>query len=169
MDNWNINSSELDSLIKTFEKAGNSIDSISQKAVEVGVLTVKSEMSKRIPRSIKHRPKEKGIQTWRNDKHAADDISISELTISIRGNRYRVVGPKNDDDPHFYIKFFETGKINIAGWKKKGDRLTTKQIKDWGTSYQPPRPFIEKAKAAVEAKVIEQMKQVILQEMGLND
>lgn len=169
MDNWNINSSELDSLIKTFEKAGNSIDSISQKAVDVGVLTVKSEISKKTPRSIKHRPKEEGIQKWRNDKHAAEDIAITESIISIRGNRYRVVGPRGGNSPHFYIKFFETGKKNIAGGKKKGDRLTAKQVQDWGTSYQPPRPFIEKAKAAVEDKVIEQMKQVILQEMGLND
>lgn len=162
VDNWGIDTSELDALVEQLDHAGADLERIARKAVDASVPIVRSEMSRLMPKSETPRQPSINIKTggirekWRTGRHAAEDIEAGKPKLSLRGSLYRVIGPSTgDNSPHFYMKFFEYGR---GVYNRRTGRVEGRQ---------EPDSYVEPTVNAVRGKVIETIKDALLKGLGL--
>lgn len=87
------------------ERAGIAI----KKAVESTGDLYRADVLPKIPRSLKPRKADKGVNSWRTGEHAADHIKRSKV-LGKDNNYYVLIGiGKGDITKWFYLKFLEYG------------------------------------------------------------
>lgn len=117
---------------------------IENKALRGGGEILRDAISDRAPRSVHPRQPAPDTQLWRTGEHAADHITMSRVK-TIYGMKVVDVGiNKGDNSEYFYLKFFE-----------------------WGTSKMPAQPFMAPAFEESHTAVVDKMKAILRDGLGL--
>lgn len=130
----------IEEAIQRFEALGRSVKTIENVALKKGAGVVKDALEVESPVSTSPKrasPKE----SWRTGKHAKDDVLVGKVKTRNGVKSISVGWEKDDNSPHFYMKF-----------------------QNWGTSKMPHPPhkgFIEKTVTHTEVKAVHEMGNVI--------
>lgn len=131
--------------IQRFEALGRNVKTIENAALKKGAGVVKDALEVESPASTSpKRPSPK--ESWRTGKHAKDEVLVGKVKTRNGIKSISVGWDRDDNSPHFYMKF-----------------------QNWGTSKMPHPPhkgFIEKTVTHTEVKAVHEMRNVFA--MALN-
>ncbi|TKI73330.1 HK97-gp10 family putative phage morphogenesis protein [Bacillus mycoides] len=124
--------------IQRFEALGRSVKTIENSALKKGAGVVKDALEES-PASAHPKPPSPK-ESWRTGKHAKDEVLVGKVKTRNGIKSISVGWEKDDNSPHFYMKF-----------------------QNWGTSKMPHPPhkgFIEKIVTRTEVKAVHEMRNV---------
>lgn len=142
--------SEFSQLIDKIEAMGLDEDEVSEAVLEAGSEPARQAFERNVPRS-------------KLDKeHAQDNVKVSKTRTSRKSkNKYRLIGASGESEVSFKRK-----KRNSSGsYTEKNDQFTYLYFVEYGTTYAPPHPFIEKAYRDAHAAAADPMSEALAQKI----
>lgn len=125
--------------IQRFEVLGRSVKTIENAALKKGAGVVREALEQDSPVSA-HPKSPSSKESWRTGTHARDEVLLGKIKAKNGVKSISVGWEKDDNSPHFYMKF-----------------------QNWGTSKMPHPPhkgFIEKTVTHTEVKAVHEMRNV---------
>lgn len=125
--------------IQRFEALGRSVKTIENAALKKGAGVVREALEQDSPVSARPKPPS-SKESWRTGTHARDEVLLGKIKAKNGVKSINVGWEKDDNSPHFYMKF-----------------------QNWGTSKMPHPPhkgFIEKTVTHTEVKAVYEMRNV---------